>query len=72
MVVIQEHKTYFVSSRLHLPHGVGEEELTATLRHITYININGIKCKWKIATHFKFLYIKGGVLLVHYRRNRWS
>jgi len=29
MVVIQEHKIYFVSSRLHLPHGVGEEEHTA-------------------------------------------
>jgi hypothetical protein len=26
MVVIQEKKTYFVSSRLQLPHGVGEEE----------------------------------------------
>jgi hypothetical protein len=26
MVVIQEHKIYFVSSRLHLPHGVGEVE----------------------------------------------
>jgi len=23
MIVIQEHKTYFVSFRLHLPHGVG-------------------------------------------------
>jgi hypothetical protein len=23
MVVIQENKTYFVSSSLHLPHGVG-------------------------------------------------
>jgi hypothetical protein len=26
MIVIHEHKTHFVSSRLHLPHGVGEEE----------------------------------------------
>jgi len=31
MVVIQEHKTYFVSSRLQLPHGFGEVELTATI-----------------------------------------
>jgi hypothetical protein len=42
MVVSQEHKTYFLSSRLHLPHGVGEEEPTAIFRHITYININGV------------------------------
>jgi hypothetical protein len=42
MVLIQEHKTYFLSSRLHLPHGVGEEEPTATFRHITYVNINGV------------------------------
>jgi len=45
MVVIQEHKTRFVSSRLHLPRGVGEEEPTATFCRINYININGIKCK---------------------------
>jgi hypothetical protein len=72
MVVIQEHKTHFVRSRLHLPHGVGEEEPTATFRHITYVNINGVKWKWKIATYFKFLYIKDGILLVHYRRSGWS
>lgn len=41
MVVIQGHKTYFVSYRLHLPHGVGEEEPTATFCHINYMNING-------------------------------
>jgi len=45
MVVIQEHKTYFVSSRLPLPHGVGEEEPTATFCQINYVNINGVK--WK-------------------------
>ena len=28
--------------------------------------------KWKNATHFKLLYIKDGVLLVRYRRNRKS
>ena len=53
MVVIQGHKTYFVSPRLHLPHGVGEEEPTATFCHINYININGVKCKWKNATYYK-------------------
>jgi len=48
MVVIQEHKTHFVSSRLHLPHCVwgGEEEPTATFCHINYISVwfsgNGI------------------------------
>jgi hypothetical protein len=42
MAVIQEHKTYFVRSRLHLPHGVGEEEPTASFRHIIYVNINGL------------------------------
>jgi len=45
MVVIQEHKAYIVRSRLHLPHGVGEEEPTATFCQINYVNINGVK--WK-------------------------
>jgi hypothetical protein len=72
MVVIQEYRTYFVSSRLHVPHGVGEAEPTATFRHVTYVNINGVKCKFKIAMYFKFLYIKDGVLFVRYRRNGWS
>jgi len=31
MVVIQVNKTYFMSSRLHLPHGVREEEPTDSL-----------------------------------------
>jgi hypothetical protein len=68
--MIQENKTYFVSSRLHLPHGMGEEEPTATFCQINYVNINGVKWKWKNATYFKFLYIKNGVLLVRYRRSR--
>jgi hypothetical protein len=42
MVVIQEHKTYFLSSRLHLPHGVGEVEPTTNFRHTTYVNINEV------------------------------
>jgi hypothetical protein len=72
MVVIQENKTYFVSSRLHLPHGVGGgEEPTATFCQINYININGVKWKLKNATYLKFLYITDGVLLVRYRRNEW-
>jgi len=71
MVVIQEHKTYFVSSTLHLPHGVGEEEPTATFCQINYVNINGVMWKMKNATYIKFLYIKEGVLLVRYRRNDW-
>jgi hypothetical protein len=58
MVVIQEHKTYFVRSRLHLPHVLGEMEPTGTFCHITSVNMNGVKWKWKNATHFKFLYIK--------------
>ena len=70
MVVIQKSKTYVVSSRLHLPHGMGEEEPTATFCQINYVNINGVKWKWKNATYFKSLYIKTGVLLVRYRRNR--
>ena len=49
MVVIQEHETYFVRSRLHFPHGVGEEP-TATFCHINYININGAKWRWNSAT----------------------
>jgi hypothetical protein len=43
MDVIQENKTYFVSSRLHLLHCVGEEEPTAILCQINYVNINGVK-----------------------------
>ena len=69
MVVIQEHETYFVSSGLHLPHGMGVEELTATFCQINYVNINGVKWKWKNATYLKFPSIKDGVLLVRYRRS---
>jgi len=69
MVVIQENKTYFVSCRLHLPHGVGEEEPTATFFQINYVNINGVKWKLKNATYLEFLYIKDGMLLVRYGRN---
>jgi CRISPR/Cas system CMR-associated protein Cmr3 (group 5 of RAMP superfamily) len=72
MAVIQEHKTYFVRSRLHLPHGVGKEEPTAAFCQINYININGAKWKLKNATYIKFLHITDGVLLVRYRRNDWS
>ena len=72
MVVIQEHKTYFVSSRLHLPLGVGEVEPTGTFGHITSLSINEVKWKWKNATYFKVLYITDGVLLVRCRRNKWS
>ena len=72
MVVIQEHITYFVSTRLHLPYDVGEEEPTATFCQINYVNINGVKWKWKNSTYFKFLYIKDDMLLVCYRRNEGS
>jgi hypothetical protein len=72
MVVIQENKTYFVSSRLHLPHGVREEEPTATFCHINYVIINGVKWKLKNTTYLKFLYITDVVLLVRYGRNKWS
>jgi hypothetical protein len=72
MVVIQENKTYFVSSGLHLPHGVGEEEPTATFCQINYVNINGVNWKLKNATYLKFPHITDGMLLVHYRRNEWS
>jgi len=72
MVVIQENKTYFVSCRLHLPHGMGEEEATATFCQINYVNISGVKWKLKNTAYLKFLYITDGMLLVHYRRNEWS
>jgi hypothetical protein len=52
MVVTQEHKTYFLSSRLHLPHGLGEVEPTATLCHIHYVNINEVKWIGKNVTYF--------------------
>jgi hypothetical protein len=42
MVLTQEHKTYFVSSRFHLPHGLGEVEPTAAFCHINYVNIIGV------------------------------
>ena len=32
----------FVSSRLHLPHGLGEMESAPTFCNITYVNINGL------------------------------
>jgi hypothetical protein len=72
MVVIQENKTYFVSSRLRLPHCVGEEEPSATFCQINYVNINGVKWKLKNTAYLKFLYITDGMLLVRYRRNEWS
>jgi len=63
MVVIQENKIYFVSSRLHLPHDVGEEEPTATFCQINYVNINGVKWELKNTAYLNFLYITDGVLL---------
>ena len=42
MVVIHEHKTYFVSFMLHLPHGLGQVELTAAICHLNYVNIMGL------------------------------
>ena len=72
MVVIQENKTYSVSSRLHLPHGEWEEERTATFCQINYVNSNWVNWKLKNATYLKVLYITDGVLLVRYRRNKWS
>ena len=71
MVVIQKNKTYSLSSRLHLPHGVWEEEPTATFCQINYVNMNGVKWKLKNAAYLKFLYITDGVLFVGYRRNEW-
>jgi hypothetical protein len=68
MVVIQDNKTYFMSSRLHLPHGVVEEEPTATFCQINDINVNGVKWKLKNAAYLKFPYITDGVLPVRYRR----
>jgi len=47
-------------------------EPTGTFGHITYLNINEVKWKWKNTTYFKVLYITDGVLLFRYRRNRWS
>jgi hypothetical protein len=42
MVVTQEHKTYYVSPMLHLPHGFREVEPTATFYQTNYVNINGV------------------------------
>jgi hypothetical protein len=61
-----------MSSRLHLPRGVGEEEPEATFCQISFVNISGVKWKLKNATYLKFLYITDGVLLVSCRRNEWS
>jgi CRISPR/Cas system CMR-associated protein Cmr3 (group 5 of RAMP superfamily) len=73
MVVIHGgKKTYFMSSRLHLPHGVGEEEPITTFCQINYVNISGVKWKLKNATYLKFRCITDSVLLVRYRRNEWS
>jgi hypothetical protein len=41
MFMFQENKTYFVKSRLHLPHGLCEEEPTAT-----FCQINLCKYQW--------------------------
>jgi len=42
--VTPERKTYFVSSGLHLPHGLGQVEPTVTFCHIrvNYVNNNGV------------------------------
>ena len=56
---------------LHLPHGVGQEEPTATFCQIHYVNINVVKRKLKNTAHLKFLHITEGVLLIRYRRNEW-
>ena len=50
MVVTQEYRTYFVSSRLHLLHGVGEKEPTANFCQMNYGNNNGVKWKLKNAS----------------------
>jgi hypothetical protein len=69
VVVIQEHKT-FCELWVTLTPWCGGSGTYGTFRHITYVNINGVKLKWKKAPYFKFLYIAYGVLLVRYRRNR--
>jgi hypothetical protein len=42
MVVTKEHKTYFVSSRFHLPHGLGNVKPTDTFCRINNLNIDGV------------------------------
>jgi hypothetical protein len=71
MVVIQENKTYFLSSMLHLPHGVGEVEPTATFRHITYVNINGVSGNGRLQRTLNFLY-QIWLATCSLRRNGWS
>jgi len=46
MVVTQEHKTYFVSSRLRLPHGL--REVSPAFCHINYVNINWVSANGRI------------------------
>jgi len=43
MVVIQEHKKCFVSSRLHLPHGLGKCNLQVLSVIKKYINVYSVK-----------------------------
>ena len=69
MVVIQEHKTYFVSSRLQLPHGFWGSGTYSYHLLNKLRKYNGVKRKWKNAKYFKLLCIKDVGLLVLYRRN---
>ena len=71
MVVIQEKKTYFASSMLNLPHGVREEEPTATFCQINYVNM-GLSGNWREQHTLNSYISQDGVLLVRYRRNEWS
>jgi hypothetical protein len=72
MGVIQEHKTYFVCSRLNLPHVLGDVVPAATSCHINYLNINGVKRKWKNTIYFKVLSVQKGALIFRYERNGWN
>jgi hypothetical protein len=54
MVVIKEHKTYFLSSRLHLPHGVGGRGTYSYFPPHNLRKYQWGKWKWKIETYFKF------------------
>jgi hypothetical protein len=69
MAVTQENKTYFVSSRLHLPHGMGGSGTYSYFLPNKLRKYQLGKWKWKNVTYFQFLHIKYGALLVRYRRN---
>jgi len=70
MVVIKEN--IFLSSRLHLPHGVGGRGTYSYFLPNKLRKYQWSKWKLKNTAYLKFLYITDGLLIIRYRRNEWS